>query len=44
MKPIMTIAGITAGDGLDEAMEDELNTKEHAEKEDSVQAADAKNP
>ena len=43
MKPIMTIAGIKSGDFVDEAMEDELNTKEHAEIENNMQEADAKN-
>jgi hypothetical protein len=43
MKPIMTFAGITKGDFVDEAMEDELNTKENAEIENNMQAADAKN-
>ena len=43
MKPIMAMAGITTGDFMDEAMEDELNPKECADEEDSLQAADAKN-
>ena len=43
MKPIMTIAGISAGDFVDEAMEDELNNKDdQAEKETNVQAVGAK--
>ena len=44
MKPIMAMAGITAGDFVDETMEDELNTKENDEKEENLKATeDAKN-
>ena len=43
MKPIMAMAGITAGDFVDETMEDELNIKENAEKEDTLRTEDAKN-
>ena len=43
MKPIMAMAGITAGAFVDETMEDELNIKENAEKEDNLRAEEAKN-
>ena len=38
MKPIMAMAGISAGDFVDETMEDELNTKENDEKEEPSKA------